>query len=102
MGGQTVGELMQKGGNTGFDMPWNGWYTYDHSCASGIAWDGGPEWRTAHFYSNYSAQGGNSQMEYLTGDLAHFSIKAQTMSSGKLNSDPDKDREAMQIRLVMD
>lgn len=102
MGGQTVGELMQKGGNTGFDMPWNGWYTYDHSCASGIAWDGGPEWRTAHFYKNYSAQGGNSQMEYLTGDLAHFSIKAQTMSSGKLNSDPDKDREAMQIRLVMD
>ena len=83
-------------------MPWNGWYTYDHSSASGIAWDGGPEWRTAHFYSNYSAKGGKNQMEYLTGDLAHFSIKDQTMSSGKLTSDPDKDREAMQIRLVMD
>jgi hypothetical protein len=41
-------------------------------------------------------------MEYLTGDLAHFSIKAQTMDSGKLTSDPDKGREAMQIRLVMD
>jgi hypothetical protein len=102
MGSKTVGELMQKGGNTGFDMPWNGWYTYDHSSASGIAWDGGPEWRTAHFYSNYSAKGGKNQMEYLTGDLAHFSIKDQTMSSGKLTSDPDKDREAMQIRLVMD
>ena len=28
--------------------------------------------------------------------------KAQTMDSGKLTSDPDKGREAMQIRLVMD
>ena len=101
MGGKTVGELMQKGGNTGFDMPWNGYYTYNHCTRSGIYWDE-VEWRTAHFYYDYSAKGGNSQMEYLTGDLAHFSIKAQTMSSGKLNSDPDKGREAMQIRLVMD
>ena len=101
MGSQTVGELMQKGGNTGFDMPWNGWYTYNHYASTGVIYDIFDVQRN-HFYYDYNKHGGNSEMEYMTGDLAHFTIKAQTMDSGKLTDDINKNREAMQIRLVMD
>lgn len=88
------GERMQKGGASGFNLEWNGWYIYSHKHFSTnfghVDWD---------MFYNYRLQNkGSHHTTFLTGDGYTYDIKDDSMSESKLNGET----YAMNIRLVMD
>ena len=83
----TYGACMQKGGASGFEMEWNGWWTYEPETAGQY-----------HYYINYEGHAFNVQhMEYMTPDGYHIRIQDKVFDIIKETSN-----WAMQIRLVMD
>jgi len=94
VGSEGIGGVMQKGGNSGFDMEWNGWYIYHFYHLDNYVLD-------EYYFWDYKLQAGNGahHMTYLTGDGCTCGVKDDVMGvSKKLNGET----YAMQIRLVMD
>ena len=83
-----VGKRLQEGGAAGFQMKWNGWYTYDYR-----------RWGSdCYFYHHYSREGNGTAVEYLLPGKGHVCIR-----SNKFDIRPNETNDwAMNIRLVMD
>lgn len=87
---KTYGACMQNGGVSGFEMEWNGWWTFELAKVKNTY--------NYYYYLNYEQHAFNAhQMEYMTPDGYHIRIKDDAFDIVKETSD-----WAMQIRLVMD
>ena len=83
----TYGTCMQKGGASGFEMEWNGWWTYEPETAGQY-----------HYYIPYEGHAFTvHHMEYMTPDGYHIRIQDKVFDIVKETSN-----WAMQVRLVMD
>ena len=96
LGSKSIGEMMQLGGSTGFEMQWMGWYTYDYKYnffRGSITTNG--KW--GHAYWNYQRKCYNQRhMEFYTGDEGHVRIQENNFDICS-----ETDHFAMRIRLVM-
>jgi uncharacterized protein (TIGR02145 family) len=81
-----TGNRMQLKGASGFNMEWDGWYTYDLDDSF-----------NTYMYKNYSRKGGCSQVEFITPDKHHIRIRDDRFDIVK-----ETYTFAMPIRLVMD
>ena len=88
------GERMQVNGASGFNLKWNGWYTYKMTTVGVDAL----YQRKSYFYHNYELKGNGTAAEYMLPGTGHVRIRAD-----KFDVCPkETDDFAMQIRLVMD
>lgn len=71
-----VGERLQKQGNSGFNLEWNGWYSYElfrNRISS-----------NPNYYYNISASCyGDHHMDYITGDCNHVAISTVNSKSSR-------------------
>jgi uncharacterized protein (TIGR02145 family) len=97
LGSKSIGEMMQTGGNTGFEMQWMGWYTYDYDRYWFNINPLKGNYQYGSCYWNYQRKCYNQRhMEFYTGDEGHVRIQENNFDICS-----EVDHFAMRIRLVM-
>ena len=95
MGSKSISEMMARGGVTGFQLRWFGWYTFK---AVNYHYMVGDDFE--QYYYNYESQcWGKHHMEYYTKEGGHVTV---TDDNIKVRKEKEEHDWAMQIRLVMD
>ena len=80
------GERLQKGGVSGFELKWTGWYVFKHYKYDGV------------YYYNYEHKGDGTAAEFLLPGKGHIRIRADKF---EVCANEKQDYWGMQIRLVM-
>ena len=95
MGSKSISEMMARGGVTGFQLRWFGWYTFKGVNYHYMIGDDFEQ-----YYYNYELQcWGEHHMEYYTKEGGHVTV---TDDNIKVRKEKEENDWAMQIRLVLD